>query len=181
MIRNIIRKGTISQIYNQEGIIRAQVTVLDPENPEDVVLWMPYGHNSCPTIGSQVIIQAVFGNLEDKFAYPANIDHAPILSIGETILYDNFGNTIYLKNDGNIAITAAAEVNITATNTSTSGTINSTGAINTAAVYKVADTQVVSSRGAAVPDAAGGATIDVQARTAINTLLARLRVHGLIS
>lgn len=177
MIRNLIRKGTITQIYNQEnegGIVRAQVTVLDPENPEDVVLWHPYGHNSCPTIGSQVIIQAVFGNLEDKFAYCANIAAAPVINIGETIIYDNYGNTIYLKNDGSISINSSGDVNIAAAN------VNVTGSINTNAVYKVEDTQVVSARGAAVADAAGGSTVDTEARVAINTLLARLRVHGLI-
>ena len=39
-------------------------------------------------------------------------------------------------------------------------------------------------RGAAVAVASGGATIDAEARTAINTLLARMRVtggHGLIA
>lgn len=41
--------------------------------------------------------------------------------------------------------------------------------------------QVVTTQGAAVADASGGATIDAEARTAINTLLARLRTHGLIA
>ena len=38
-----------------------------------------------------------------------------------------------------------------------------------------------STQGAAVADATGGATIDAEARTAINALLARVRVHGLIA
>lgn len=45
----------------------------------------------------------------------------------------------------------------------------------------ISGTQVVAARQAAVADAAGGATVDAQARTAINTLLARLRTHGLIA
>lgn len=48
-------------------------------------------------------------------------------------------------------------------------------------VYKVNGTQVVSARGAAVADASGGAVVDAEARTAINTLLARCRTHGLIA
>ena len=47
--------------------------------------------------------------------------------------------------------------------------------------YRVAGTQVVGARGAAVADATGGTTVDAEARTAINTLLARLRSHGLIA
>lgn len=42
-------------------------------------------------------------------------------------------------------------------------------------------TKVVGIQGAAVADAAGGATIDAEARTALNALLARLRTHGLIA
>jgi hypothetical protein len=47
-------------------------------------------------------------------------------------------------------------------------------------VYQVNGTQVVGAQGAAVADASGGGVIDAEARTALNTLLARLRVHGLI-
>lgn len=47
--------------------------------------------------------------------------------------------------------------------------------------YKIGGTKVVGAQGAVVADAAGGVTIDAEARTAINTLLARLRTHGLIA
>ena len=54
--------------------------------------------------------------------------------------------------------------------------------IGTATTQKLAffnSTPVV--QGVAVADASGGATIDAEARTAINTLLARIRVFGLIA
>lgn len=47
--------------------------------------------------------------------------------------------------------------------------------------YRASGTKVVGAQGAAVSDAAGGANVDAEARTAINTLLARLRTHGLIA
>lgn len=53
--------------------------------------------------------------------------------------------------------------------------------VNTSSAYFVNGTQVVTGQGAAVIDAAGGATVDAEARTAINTLLARVRAHGLIA
>ena len=53
--------------------------------------------------------------------------------------------------------------------------------VNTTTGYNQGGTQVVGAQGAAVADASGGATIDAEARTAINTLLARLRTHGLIA
>jgi hypothetical protein len=46
--------------------------------------------------------------------------------------------------------------------------------------YKVNGVQVVTDQQAAIPDAAGGVVVDVEARAALNTLLAELRVHGLI-
>lgn len=55
-----------------------------------------------------------------------------------------------------------------------------TGAVD-ATEYRVSGTKVVGGQGAAVADASGGATIDAEARTAINALLARVRAHGLIA
>lgn len=48
-------------------------------------------------------------------------------------------------------------------------------------VLRVNGTQVLSTQGALIADATGGATVDTQARTAINTLLARCRAHGIIA
>ena len=61
------------------------------------------------------------------------------------------------------------------------GSLTNAGAFNVSTSYSVAGTKVVGAQGAAVADASGGATIDAEARAAINTLLARLRVHGLIA
>jgi hypothetical protein len=59
-----------------------------------------------------------------------------------------------------------------------------TGSINMTVSLFRGGTKVVGAQGAAVADAAGGATVDTEARTAINDLLARLRAstgHGLIA
>lgn len=47
--------------------------------------------------------------------------------------------------------------------------------------YSVGGTQVVGAQGATVADPTGGATIDAEARTAINALIDRLQAHGLIA
>lgn len=52
---------------------------------------------------------------------------------------------------------------------------NATGAL------KINNIQVLGAQGAAVADASGGVVIDAEARTAINTLLARMRTHGSIA
>lgn len=50
-----------------------------------------------------------------------------------------------------------------------------------ASALLVGGQQVVGARAAAVPDPAGGATVDVEARQAIDAILSALRQHGLIA
>ena len=58
--------------------------------------------------------------------------------------------------------------------------LNGASQVNVSGEYKVGGTQVVGSQQPAIPDATGGATVDVEARAALNQLLAELRTHGLI-
>jgi hypothetical protein len=58
--------------------------------------------------------------------------------------------------------------------------LNGASQVDVSGEYKVAGIQVVGAQQPAIPDAAGGVTIDVEARAALNTLLAELRLHGLI-
>jgi len=58
--------------------------------------------------------------------------------------------------------------------------LNGASQVDVSGEYKVSGTQVVAAQQAAIPDATGGATIDAEARTALNQLLAELRTHGLI-
>lgn len=65
-------------------------------------------------------------------------------------------------------------------------TINNAGsfdgnAFNAGTAFFVAGTKVVGVQQAAVADASGGAIIDAECRAALNSLLAKLRTHGLIA
>jgi hypothetical protein len=82
------------------------------------------------------------------------------------LFYDDAANRLGI---GNAAPTEALDV---------------TGSINMTTSLLRGGTKVVGAQGAAVADAAGGATVDAEARTAINDLLARVRAstgHGLIA
>jgi hypothetical protein len=76
---------------------------------------------------------------------------------------------------------AGSTAEIRADSGALSATFNNTGLDLVAGdVFKIAGTQVVGPRGAAVANPAGGATVDAEARTAIDAILARLEAHGLI-
>jgi hypothetical protein len=45
----------------------------------------------------------------------------------------------------------------------------------------IGGTQVVGQQGSPIPDPSGGTTTDLEARSAISSILAALRQHGLIS
>jgi phage gp45-like len=154
-------------------LIKGTATSLDPLNPENITLVNQYGINSAPPVGTNCIMFAPFGYAENIFAISLNAA-APKIQPGETIVYDNFGNKIYLKSNGDIDIIAAKNVNITAATTSASGDINTQG------VYKVDGVQVVTTQQPAIIAPTGGSTVDAQARTAINSLITTLQTHGLI-
>lgn len=87
-----------------------------------------------------------------------------------------------------VAVAGSTNISVSGSPITGAGTVTVTLNLNPSVTtvdattsYKIAGTKVVGARGAAVPDATGGVTIDAEARTAINDLLARLRTHGLIS
>ncbi len=125
MIRTLIRLGTIKKTYNQFGVNRAQVIILDSENPEDVVLLNPFGFNSSPMPGAMVEVRTIFAHAENTYATPFDPLRTPRLEIGESIVYDAYNNTIHLKKDGTIAIGSKA-LNITAPTNIISGDLSVT-------------------------------------------------------
>ena len=75
---------------------------------------------------------------------------------------------------------AGTKLRVDAPATEFTGTVNATGAINTAASLKVGGTQVVGpQQGTIAPPAAGG-TVDANARATIGEILTALQAHGLI-
>jgi phage gp45-like len=176
-----IRIGYINK--TSEGGSKAQVTTLQDEVIDDVLLLYPYGFasNIQNDDNSSVLLFSSMGSDTNIFGIPYNPPLQPVLESQETAIGNFKGtNKITFKANGDIEI-IAENVDITATELLLSGLADITGDINTDGVYKVNDVQVVSTQGASVPDASGGVVIDVEARAAINSLLARLRIHGLIA
>lgn len=173
-MRSLIRIGIIRSILTNLKLIRGTATALDTNSPENITLANQYGFHSAPPAGMNCILFAPFGYNENIFATSFN-PNAPKINGGETLIYNNFGNKIYLKSNGDIDIVAAKNINITATITSASGDINTQG------VYKVDGTQVVTNQQPAITPPTGGSVVDVQAREAINQIISTLQTHGLIA
>ena len=126
-------------------------------------------------------VEALRGKLgQSQLANIPNLTSLPPLN---DITYEDgdavsVSTTVYIRNRSSDPgswdpITAAAV-----------GTDPSFNTVNVTTSYKHGGTKVIGAQGAAVADAAGGATIDAEARTALNALLARVRAstgHGLIA
>jgi hypothetical protein len=79
------------------------------------------------------------------------------------------------------AVAARGDLGAAASGVNTDITqLNGASQVDVSSHYEVNGTQVVTAQQPAIPDAAGGVTIDVEARAALNALLATLRTHGLI-
>jgi hypothetical protein len=107
----------------------------------------------------------------------------PSITIGSNWAGVNFianGNNLNL--DIQNATVARGALGAAASGVNTDITqLNGASQVDVTTAYKVAGTKVVGAQQPAIPDAAGGVTIDVEARAALNTLLAELRLHGLIN
>lgn len=106
------------------------------------------------------------------------------LDFGGTGATYSLTGTLVIANGGTGATTAAgARTNLGAAASGVNTDItqlNGASQVDVSSHYEVAGTQVVGAQQAAIPDAAGGTTVDTEARAALNALLAELRTHGLI-
>lgn len=190
-----ILKGYINS--TKEGGRRAQVTTLQGEVLDDVLLLYPYGtmSNIQNDDSSLVLLFASMGSKTNMFGVPYNVLLQPALESGE-FATGNFkvGNKATFKANGDIDIEGVANVNVTLTDTfnisndlnvtndtDIGGDLDVTGEINTSESYKVNNIQVVTNQQLNITKPTGGTTVDDKARDAIDDIIDMLRIHGLIS
>ncbi len=120
-----------------------------------------------------------------KLALTGSVVNADVAT-GAAIAYAKLALTGAIVNAdiGNAAAIASSKLADGPTATPTAGKIalyDGSGNLSGATALKVGANAVVGARGAAIPDAAGGTIIDIEARAALNTALALLRTWGAIA
>lgn len=170
-VAHIVERAVVHLVNDALKMQGLQIGVLADEELDRVERFQEYGFTSHPHPGAEAIVVALGGTRNRAVVVAVDDRRYRLvgLAAGEVALYSDEGDKIVLKRGNVIEITAATKVQL------------ATPSVNTTGVYKVGDTQVVAAQGAAVADAAGGATVDGEARAAINALLARCRAHGLIA
>lgn len=97
---------------------------------------------------------------------------------GGTTGYAYTGTTLTVAN----AATVRSSISAAKSGVNTDITeLNGASQVDVSSHYEVTGTQVVGAQEPAIPDAAGGITVDTEARAALNALLAAARAHGLIA
>lgn len=143
-------------------------------------------------VGAWVEVSEVrfgFGPVTEYYAPTTFLPIAPVARVrapvAPRVLLEASRNTTGLKKVQSYLDVAGSLVDQKLADDELSGTIlrslDTNGNEDIIGRYKVAGTQVVGPRQAAVTAPTGGGTIDAQSRTAINDLIARLQAHGLIS
>lgn len=124
-----------------------------------------------------------------------NSGHKSVLNFSDeaadfigSIQYDHTTNTMTLRANGGARLDVnSSKVGPVTDNALTCGSSGVRWSTSYAYVfdattsYKVAGVKVIGAQAAAIADASGGATVDTEARAALNDLLAKLRTHGVIA
>jgi hypothetical protein len=163
----VVNNGNASNVIQLDGAVGGyQSTKFGGTTSLAVQAWDPATGNMLMPNGDILI------NGTDKGIRLSNNGHGLLPS----------GNNLALANTlGSTQVIPAGTLQLGGTNTN-SVDINATGLLllSGKALYNNS-IKVVGAQGAAVADAAGGIVVDVEARAALNALLARLRTHGLIA
>lgn len=176
-IYDLVARAVVTQVDDTKKLQLLQLAVLDGETRDRCERFQEYGYTANPPVNSEAVVIFVGGSREHPLVVGVDSRAARKTGLqpGEVAIYTDQGDYVYLKRGGTIEAKASTKLLVT------SPLIDATGDANVAGVYKVAGTQVVGPRGSSVTGPTGGTTVDSQARTAINAIIARLQAHGLIS
>lgn len=172
---NVVARAVVRLVTDTTRLQGVQLAVLDGETHEGCERVQQYGFTSVPHVGAEAVVLFVGGFRDHPLviAVDDRRSRKKDLQPGEAALYTDEGDAVHLRRGRIIAVTAGTKLLVT------TPLVDCSQDVNAAGVYQVAGTQVVSSRGAAVANAIGTSAAEVAG--VLNTLLARVRAHGLIA
>jgi hypothetical protein len=143
-------------------------------------------YNSIPSTNPDAIFLKSNGatslRLEDPYLQSGAADNLVIGGASTRIVVNDWTTAVNgTVTDAFDFFNSATLVGNVTVHESTAGGYGITGYLAINDELYINNSKVLGARGAAVADAAGGATVDTEARAAINTLLARMRAHGSIA
>lgn len=142
----MVGRAVLNAINNTPDIQEANIQLLQGETLEKVARFQEFGFASNPPKGSEGIVLAVGGNRENLaiIATEHRVYRFKLTAPGEMAIYTDDGTFVHLKKAGQVAITTAAKVEITAPltkivgNLEVTGTSLQTGAVTMGATLSVA-------------------------------------------
>jgi len=157
-IKNLLNLGKMTRKAG-DGVY--QITVVRDETIDNVPFMQNFGFVSEPPKKSMALIGARAGKKDASVIITIeNRSGAVTLSEGETVVYNNHGTSIHLKEDGSVEI-EGGDLDIANGN------------------LKINGVQVVTTQQPIILPPAGGGVVDAQARTAIGSIITTLQTHGL--
>lgn len=181
-IANLLARGVVRLVDDAGGLQAVQLGVLAGETRDGAERFQEYGFSARPHPGAEAVVLFVGGRRDHPVvvAVDDRRHRKRGLAAGETCLYTDEGDYVLLKRGRIVEVKAGTKLRVDAPAAEFTGTVTATGAVSGAS-YKVAGTQVVGAQQPAIPDPAGGGTVDAAARGTLVALLQALRAHGLIA
>lgn len=128
-INNLVGRAVVRMVDDNAKMQALQIEVLKGEVRDLVQRFQNYGFTSNPPVGAEAL--AVFIGGDRSHPIVVAVDDRRFrkkgLATGEVAVYTRFGDSILLKTDGTIEITASSTVKLTAPDIEIDGDLHVTG------------------------------------------------------
>jgi phage baseplate assembly protein V len=112
----MVNRAVVTLVHDAHKMQELQLRVLAGETLDGIERFQNFGHTSRPLAGAEAVVLAAGGQrahtiavvVDDRRYRPTD------LAEGESQVYNAFGEYVYLKEDGTLAINARSKVHVTA-------------------------------------------------------------------
>jgi len=112
----MVNRAVVSLVHDAHKMQELQLRVLAGETIDGTEHYQPFGHTAHPVPGAEAVLLAVGGDRSHSIAVVVDDRrYRPTdLAEGESQLYNAFGEQVYLREDGTIAVDARSKVEVNA-------------------------------------------------------------------